>query len=67
MNDPQELQKVLAELERIQSRFNKAGYKMVSLSDGKNSQMSPADALVERATLLNLTVPEITEGVSLLK
>ncbi len=118
VNNPQELSKVLARLERIQQDFNRAqsGGKKVSLADvivlggvaaieqaakqaghsvavqftpgrtdasqaqtdvasfavleptadgfrnffGPGSYLSPAEALVERASLLNLTVPEMT-------
>ena len=118
VNNPQELSKVLATLERIQQDFNRAqsGGKKVSLADvivlggvaaieqaakqaghsvavqftpgrtdasqaqtdvasfavleptadgfrnffGPGSYLSPAEALVERASLLNLTVPEMT-------
>jgi catalase-peroxidase len=118
VNNPQELSKVLATLERIQQDFNRAqsGGKKVSLADvivlggvaaieqaarqaghsvtvpftpgrtdasqeqtdvasfavleptadgfrnyfGAGSYLSPAEALVERASLLNLTVPEMT-------
>jgi catalase-peroxidase len=118
VNNPQELDKVLARLERVQQDFNRGqrGGKKVSLADvivlggvaaieqaarqaghnvqvpftpgrtdasqeqtdiasfavleptadgfrnyfGPGSYLSPAEALVERASLLNLTVPEMT-------
>jgi catalase-peroxidase len=116
VNDPQELQKVLAALKGVQARFNQTGHKQVSLADlivlggnagieraaqragyklqvpfrpgrtdasqaqtdapsfavlepladgfrnyyAKSNTLSPADALVERATLLTLSVPEMT-------
>lgn len=118
VNEPEQLAKVLAKLETIQTEFNRAqkGGKKVSLADlivlggnaaiekaakagghtvqvpfkpgrtdvtqaqtdaksfavleskadgfrnyySKNNGLSPADALVEKANLLNLTVPEMT-------
>jgi catalase-peroxidase len=118
VNNPQELSKALARLERVQQDFNRAqrGGKRVSLADvivlggaaaieqaarqaghsievpftpgradatqeqtdvasfavleptadgfrnhfGAGSWLSPAEALIERASLLNLTVPEMT-------